>query len=65
MLSKNDMNLNLTHSMASSLLHPDRISSTVVSKGVPFQKAGFAGDPLAMVTKATKKHTLTNTIVTL
>lgn len=58
------MNLNLTQDRVSSLLQADLISSTVESNGVPFQKAGLAGEALVSATKATTKHTLRNTIVT-
>lgn len=57
-LSKKDMNLNLTQEMASSLLQPLLISSTVESRGVPFQNAGLAGLAVATANTATSTNTL-------
>lgn len=48
MVSNSDMTLNFMQAMASfPSEHPDRISSTNPSMGVPFQKAGLAGWAIA------------------
>lgn len=68
MLSSRDITLYLMQAVGSDpSAHPDLISSTMLSMGVPFQKAGFEGCATALPkrARAIRQTTLADVIVLL
>lgn len=65
MLSSKDMTLYLMQAVGSEpSTHPDLISSTMLSKGVSFQKPGLEGWAMAPPIKKTRHTTLIDAILT-